>query len=107
MIGAGWRPTVDNYFRSVTKSRILVDVTDAKGSKFAQMIDHLKKAEVAPEAERLLKVVNCLPVRPGTPGRQYHLLSESVPATLPAYPALEDPDAAEECGQAAESPRHR
>jgi len=38
---AGWRPTVEAYFGSVTKPRIIADVTEARGENFAQMIDHL------------------------------------------------------------------
>src|SRR3546814_3779195 len=51
--GAGWRPTADDYFRSVTKPRILADVAEARGEAFARMIDHLKKADMAREAGRL------------------------------------------------------
>ncbi|KGB54713.1 ParB-like nuclease [Sphingopyxis sp. LC81] len=65
---AGWRPTADGYFRSVTKPRILADVADARGEQFAQMIDHLKKADMAREAERLLEDANWLPEPMRTPG---------------------------------------
>src|SRR3546814_5515793 len=54
LVAVGWRPTVEGYFRSVTKPRILADVAEARGSQFAEMIDHLKKADMAREAERLL-----------------------------------------------------
>jgi ParB family chromosome partitioning protein len=67
LIGAGWRPTVEGYFRSVTKPRILADVTEAKGSKFAEMIDHLKKGDMANEAERLLEDAGWLPEPMRTP----------------------------------------
>src|SRR3546814_5198382 len=52
LVAAGWRPTVEGYFRSVTKPRILADVAEARGPQFAEMIDHLKKADMAREAER-------------------------------------------------------
>ena len=51
MAAAGWTPTVDNYLGRVTKARILEAVREAKGEQSAQLIDHLKKAEMAEEAE--------------------------------------------------------
>lgn len=68
MVAAGWRPTVADYFRSVTKPQILADVADARGDNFAGMIDHLKKADMAREAERLLEDAGWLPVPLRTPG---------------------------------------
>jgi ParB family chromosome partitioning protein len=61
MVEAGWRPTVDNYLGRVTKPRILEAVREAKGEQSAQLIDHLKKAEMAKEAERLLDRTGWLP----------------------------------------------
>ncbi len=61
MVEAGWRPTVDNYLGRVTKPRILEAVREAKGDQAAQLIDHLKKAEMAKEAERLLDGTGWLP----------------------------------------------
>jgi ParB family chromosome partitioning protein len=61
MVEAGWRPTVDNYLGRVTKSRILEAVREAKGESSAQLIDHLKKSEMAKEAERLLDGTGWLP----------------------------------------------
>jgi ParB family chromosome partitioning protein len=61
MVEAGWRPTVDNYLGRVTKGRILEAVHEAKGESSAQLIDHLKKAEMAKEAERLLEGTGWLP----------------------------------------------
>ena len=61
MSEAGWRPTVDNYLGRVTKARILEAVREAKGEPAAQLIDHLKKAEMAKEAERLLDGTGWLP----------------------------------------------
>jgi ParB family chromosome partitioning protein len=55
MVAAGWRPTVENYLGRVPKHRILAAVREAKGEHAAQLIDHLKKAEMAKEAERLLE----------------------------------------------------
>jgi ParB family chromosome partitioning protein len=61
MVQAGWRPTVDNYLGRVTKLRILEAVREAKGEPSAQLIDHLKKADMAKEAERLLDGAGWLP----------------------------------------------
>ena len=58
---AGWRPTVDNYLGRVPKARILEAVREAKGEQSAQLIDHLKKGEMAKEAERLLEGTGWLP----------------------------------------------
>ncbi len=67
MVASGWKPTVDNYFSSVTKPRILADVAEARGEQFAQMIGHLKKADMAREAERLLDDAGWLPEPLRTP----------------------------------------
>ena len=61
MATAGWRPTVDNYLGRVSKVRILEAVREAKGQASAQLIDHLKKADMAKEAERLLADTCWLP----------------------------------------------
>lgn len=61
MVQAGWRPTVENYLGGVTKPRILEAVREAKGESSAQLIDHLKKADMAKEAERLLDGSGWLP----------------------------------------------
>jgi ParB family chromosome partitioning protein len=61
LVQAGWRPTADNYLGRVTKPRILEAVREAKGESSAQLIDHLKKADMAKEAERLLDGSGWLP----------------------------------------------
>ncbi|GEC17561.1 plasmid stabilization protein [Nitrobacter winogradskyi] len=61
MVEAGWRPTVDNYLDRVTKTRILEAVREAKGESSAQLIDHMKKTDMAKEAERLLDGTGWLP----------------------------------------------
>ena len=61
MVMAGWKPTIDNYLGRVTKPRILEAVREAKGEQSVQLIDHLKKAEMAREAERLLDGTGWLP----------------------------------------------
>ncbi|WP_072386564.1 ParB/RepB/Spo0J family partition protein [Hyphomicrobium sp. CS1BSMeth3] len=61
MAAAGWKPTVDAFLGRVTKARILDAVREAKGEKAAERMVHLKKAEMAKEAERLLDGTGWLP----------------------------------------------
>jgi len=61
MVEAGWEPTVDSYLNRVPKARIIEAVREAKGDGTAQLLDHLKKGEMATEAERLLKGSGWLP----------------------------------------------
>ncbi|MDX8527864.1 ParB/RepB/Spo0J family partition protein [Mesorhizobium sp. MSK_1335] len=61
MIDAGWRPTVGNYLGRVTKARILEAVREGAGERAFQLIDHLKKGDMAKEAERLLADSGWLP----------------------------------------------
>ena len=61
MVSAGWTPTVDNYLGRVTKAHILQAVREAKGDQSAQLIDHLKKQDMAREAARLLDGSGWLP----------------------------------------------
>ena len=61
MATAGWISTADSYLGRVTKARILDAVREAKGDKAADRIAHLKKAEMAKEAERLLDGTGWLP----------------------------------------------
>jgi ParB family chromosome partitioning protein len=61
MAAAGWRPTVAGYLGRVTKARILEAVREAKGERAGQLIEDLKKADMAREAERLLEGTGWLP----------------------------------------------
>ncbi|AZO19002.1 ParB/RepB/Spo0J family partition protein [Mesorhizobium sp. M2A.F.Ca.ET.043.05.1.1] len=61
MTDAGWRPTVGNYLGRVTKARILEAVREGAGERASQLIDHLKKSDMAKEAERLLADTGWLP----------------------------------------------
>jgi len=67
MAAAGWAPTVETYLGRVPKARILEAVREAKGEHAAQLIDHLKKPEMAQEAERLLAATGWLPEPLRTP----------------------------------------
>ena len=75
MAAAGWRPTVDNYLGRVPKVRILEAVREAKGEQSAQLIDHLKKVDMAREAERLLEDTGWVP--------ELLRLSDAAPAAEP------------------------
>lgn len=61
LVADGWVPTVDNYLSRVSKPRILEAVGEGAGDQAAQLIDHLKKGEMATEAERLLADSGWLP----------------------------------------------
>ena len=61
MAEAGWRPTVANYLGRVTKPRILEAVREGAGERAAHLIAHLKKGDMATEAERLLAETGWLP----------------------------------------------
>ena len=61
MVEAGWTPAADNYLGRVTKAHILQAVREAKGDHSAELIGHLKKADMAREAERLMAGSGWLP----------------------------------------------
>ncbi|MFM9973753.1 MAG: hypothetical protein ACKVON_04165, partial [Beijerinckiaceae bacterium] len=61
MMEAGWKPTADNYLSRVTKPRILDAVREGAGEQAAELIAHLKKGDMAREAERLLTDTGWLP----------------------------------------------
>ncbi|MFT4160225.1 ParB/RepB/Spo0J family partition protein [Shinella sp.] len=61
MVQVGWRPTVGNYLGRVTKARIIEAVREGAGERAAQLIDHMKKGDMAKEAERLLADTGWLP----------------------------------------------
>jgi ParB family chromosome partitioning protein len=98
MVEAGWKPTVANYLGRVTKSRILEAVREGVGEGAAQLIDHLKKGDMAREAERLLDGSGWLP----EPLRMEDLDAEVADATasvsdeLPAFLTADDDPQTEE-----------
>ena len=69
MAAEGWAPTAENYLGRVTKAQILAALREAKGAEAATFISHLKKAEMAREAEALLAGTGWLPQPLRTPGR--------------------------------------
>ena len=93
LVEAGWRPTVENYLGRVTKPRILEAVREGAGEGAAQLIDHLKKPDMAREAERLLTDTGWLPgpLRAADPEADADLGTEAVTVALPAV-LTEDAD---------------
>ncbi|GLQ12151.1 chromosome partitioning protein ParB [Devosia yakushimensis] len=99
MVEVGWRPTVANYLGRVTKSRILEAVREGAGERAAQLIDHLKKGEMAKEAERLLSDSGWLPEPLRLTGDEPATVEpdedDGAGAALPAFLASEDGPSAE------------
>ncbi|KTE24109.1 MULTISPECIES: ParB/RepB/Spo0J family partition protein [unclassified Sphingopyxis] len=61
MAAAGWRPTANGFFGRVTKARILQAVREGCDEAQAVMIEHLKKGDMATQAEALLADSGWLP----------------------------------------------
>lgn len=81
MAAAGWTLTVDNYLGRVTKPRIIEAVREARGDATAVLIEHLKKGDMAREAERLLEGSGWLP----EPLRMPEVEAEAGEAELPDF----------------------
>jgi ParB family chromosome partitioning protein len=96
MVQAGWRPTVDNYLGRITKPRILDAVREAKGDASAQLIDHLKKPDMAREAERLLDGTGWLPEPLRLAGVEAQSSGQEVEAGLLPEFLAEDQDESQE-----------
>lgn len=91
MAATGWRPTVANYLGQVTKPQILAAVREGVGEMAAQLIDHLKKPDMAREAERLLADSDWVPAVLRTPGSDDRAdASELLPAFLAGAGADDD-----------------
>ena len=93
---AGWSPTVDNYLGRVTKARILQAVRETKGETAAQLIEHLKKGEMAERAQELLAGTGWLPEPLRTPGQAISATSsaaESAPVSRSASNVEDAPPA--------------
>jgi len=67
LVGSGWKPTAENYFGKVTKARILEAVAEGKGGEAAARLEHLKKPDMAREAEALMGDAGWLPEPMRTP----------------------------------------
>jgi ParB family transcriptional regulator, chromosome partitioning protein len=86
---ARWSPTVDNYLGRVTKARIVQAVREARGEQAAQLIDHLKKSEMAEKAQELLASSGWLPEPLRTPGSTASP-SPDIEAASPSAPGGEE-----------------
>jgi ParB family transcriptional regulator, chromosome partitioning protein len=106
MAAAGWSPTVDNYLGRVPKARILEAVREARGDASAQLIDHLKKPDMAREAERLLAGTGWVPEPLRTSDAQSaEVEADSAAETLPAFLAdSEDNEAGDPTASDPEEP---
>lgn len=99
MIAAGFVPDAENYFGRITKAQIIDAVREARGSSTAQLIDHLKKPDMAKEAARLTAGTGWLPAilrRREADGSDEDGAAESLdsgePTALPAFLSEPLPD---------------
>ena len=95
MAQVGWRPTVGNYLGRVTKANIIEAVREGAGERAAQLIDHMKKGDMAKEAERLLADTGWLPEPLRLAGAESDLAPEpadqdGADEALPAFLTGED-----------------
>ena len=90
-LAQSWTPTAANFLGRVTKARILQAVAEGKGERAADRIEHLKKVEMATEAETLLAASGWLPEPLRTPGRVFAASVDTVEAepTVEAELAVE------------------
>jgi ParB family transcriptional regulator, chromosome partitioning protein len=88
MASAGWQPTRANYLDRVTKPRILEAVREARGEEMVHLIAHLKKGEMAIEAERLLDGSGWLPEPLRLPQLDDEVSDEVESAEIVALPAF-------------------
>ena len=91
MSTAGWKPTAENYLNRVPKARILEAVTEARGIQMAELIEGLKKSDMAEQAERLLADTNWLPEPLRTPGIEAVAPAEDGKTGDPDTPSAEIP----------------
>ncbi|HTN15760.1 MAG TPA: ParB/RepB/Spo0J family partition protein [Sphingomonadaceae bacterium] len=91
MAEAGWAPTVDNYLGRVTKPRIIEAVREAKGDATAVLIEHLKRGDMAREAERLLAGTGWLPEPLRLPQAEAAPETDEQVADLPDFLAEDGP----------------
>lgn len=103
MVAVGWQPTVDNYLERVPKLRILEAVEQGCDARSAQRIEHLKKVDMAKEAERLLAARGWLPELLRTPGLVPNAATDAAETGSDAADAPSD-DVQADNGHDAESP---
>ena len=101
-----WSPTAANFFGRVTKARILQAVAEGKGERAADRIEHLKKVEMATEAETLLAGSGWLPDPLRTPGRVFAASVDTVEAVPAVEAELAIGQSAADGGEAAVAEDH-
>ena len=91
-MAASWSPTAANFLGRVTKARILQAVTEGRGQRAADRIEHLKKVEMATEAETLLAGSGWLPEPLRTTGRVFTTMLDGGEAdsTIDPEPVVEE-----------------
>ncbi|NGN45253.1 ParB/RepB/Spo0J family partition protein [Mesorhizobium sp. CGMCC 1.15528] len=95
MVTAGWRATVVTFLGRVTKARILQAVSEAKGQGAADRIAHLRKGDMAAEAETLLADTGWLPEQLRTPSSE----PDAAPMPESAGPSMDGEQSAENGGE--------
>ncbi|MBW8755945.1 MAG: DNA-binding protein, partial [Sphingomonadales bacterium] len=100
MVAVGWKPTVGNYLGRVTKPRILEAVREGAGERAAQLIAHLKKNDMAKEAERLLADTGWLPEPLRLVDHDEQATDGEGDEALPAFLADEEDEPSDEEDQA-------
>ena len=101
-----WTPTAANFLGRVTKARILQAVSEGKGERAADRIEHLKKMEMATEAETLLAGSGWLPDPLRTPGRVFAASVDTVEAVPAVEAELAIGQSAADGGEAAVAEDH-
>jgi ParB family transcriptional regulator, chromosome partitioning protein len=104
MTAAGWTPTVETYLGRVTKARILQAVREAKGEAAAERIAHLKKGEMAAQAQALLAGSGWLPEPLRTPGRDMGKTTAAMPGADADQPVIVQAEARDQTGDPTEDP---
>lgn len=99
LAASGWVPTIDNYLGRVPKPRILQAVAEGCGTEAAARIDHLKKPDMAAEAETLLKGTGWL----AEPLRGPKIVAAPEPPEGTAAPVGHEPDIEDADADAAET----
>lgn len=99
-----WTATAKSFFGKVTKAQILGTVREVRGEAHAQMIDHLKKGDMAIEAERLVAGSNWLPDPLKATSDIAPVQTASVVEALPTDDIDQDLTASDEASDAVELP---
>ena len=97
MTAAGWKLTVGNYLGRVSKAHILDAVAETKGAAAVELIEHMRKVDMAQQAERMLADTGWLPEPLRTPDIESAPLSvdEGEPE-LPPDPVAEQEEAGDD-----------